>query len=217
MSYAIDEQNAERQQLLARMLDPLTREVLDGVPRDSVKTILDLGCGHGHTTRMLSTQFPGAVATGCEHDAALVERAAADPQNPPGVRFQQGDAARLPFADGSFDLVFTRYMLLHVPDPPAGVREMLRVTRPGGFTVVFEPDCSGEFSYPPNPAMDRMSFLWRSLFPHALMGRQLLHLFRSAGAKDYRRGRSWGWTTAKVCISSKPTPSPCASNFQMSG
>ena len=161
MSYAIDEQNAERQQLLARMLDPLTREVLDRVPRDSVKTILDLGCGHGHTTRMLSAQFPGAAATGFEYNAALVERATANPQNPPGVRFH-GDAARLPFADGSFDLVFTRYMLLHVPDPPAVVREMRRVTRPGGFTVAFEPDCSGEFSHPPDPAMDRMSFLWRA-------------------------------------------------------
>jgi ubiquinone/menaquinone biosynthesis C-methylase UbiE len=192
MSYAINETNAERQDLLAQMLNPLTSPVLDRIPRDSINTILDLGCGHGHTTRLLAEQFPEASAIGFEYDEALVARACAHPTNPPGISFQQGDAAKLPFPDTSFDLVFTRYMLLHVSEPPRVVREMLRVTRPGGFVVAYEPDCCIEFCYPPNAAMDRMSFLWRHLFPHPLMGRQLVHLFRSAGAKNYSAGAVLG-------------------------
>src|SRR5262245_57515133 len=192
MSYAIDERNSERQLLLAKMLNPLTGQVLDRIPRGSVAKFLDLGCGQGHTTRMLAEQFPTASGTGFEYDAALVAQASADPSNPPRIEFQQGDASRLPFPKASFDLVFTRYMLVHVPDPPAVVREMFRVTRPGGFVVAYEPDCCIEFCYPPNAAMERMSYLWRHLFPHPLMGRQLVHLFRSAGATNYSAGSVLG-------------------------
>jgi len=97
MAYAIDEKNAERQDLLAQMLNPLTSPVLDRIPRDSINTILDLGCGHGHTTRLLAERFPKAAAIGFEYDQALVDRARADPNNPPGISFQQGDASKLPF------------------------------------------------------------------------------------------------------------------------
>jgi len=192
MSYAIDERNSERQHLLAKMLNPLTRQVLDRIPLDSIAKILDLGCGQGHTTRMLAEQFPNASATGFEYDAALVAQASADLSNPPRIAFQQGDASRLPFPSASFDLVFTRYMLLHVPDPPTVIPEMFRVTRPGGFVVAYEPDCCIEFCYPPNAAMERMSYLWRHLFPHPLIGRQLVHLFRSAGAAIYSAGAVLG-------------------------
>jgi trans-aconitate methyltransferase len=72
VSYAIDERNSERQQLLAEMLNPLTRQVLDRVPRDSIARVLDLGCGHGHTTRMHAEQLPNTSRTGFEYDAALV-------------------------------------------------------------------------------------------------------------------------------------------------
>lgn len=192
VSYAIDETNAERQYLLAQMLNPLTRQVLDHIPRTSVSKMLDLGCGQGHTTRMLAEYFPAASGIGFEYDALLVARASADPAKPPAIEFRQGDAARLPFPDASFDLVFTRYMLLHVPDPPTVVREMFRVARPGGFVVAYEPDCCIEFCYPRNTAMERMSHLWRNLFPHPLMGRQLVHLFRAAGATNYSAGALLG-------------------------
>ena len=141
---------------------------------------------------MLADQFPSASGTGFEYDAALVAQASADASNPPRIAFQQCDASLLPFPDASFDLVFTRYMLLHVPDPTAVIREMLRVTRPGGFVIAYEPDCCMEFGYPPNAAMERMSYLWRHLFPHPLMGRQLVHLFRSAGAANYSAGAVLG-------------------------
>ena len=58
--------------------------------------------------------------------------------------------------------------------------------------VAYEPDCWMEFSYPPNAAMERMSYLWRHLFPHPLMGRQLVHLFRAAGAANYSVGAVLG-------------------------
>jgi ubiquinone/menaquinone biosynthesis C-methylase UbiE len=199
MSYAIDEGNGERQQLLAAMLNPFTRQVLDRVPSDTVARILDLGCGQGHTTRLLAEHFPRASSLGFEYDPALVARASADPSNPPRIAFQQGDASRIPFPDSSFDLVFTRYMLVHVPEPARVISEMFRLTRPGGFVVAYEPDGCMEFSYPPNAAMERMSYLWRHLFPHPLIGRQLLHLFRSAGATKYSAGAVLGMDHDQGC------------------
>jgi trans-aconitate methyltransferase len=79
-----------------------------------------LGCGQGHTTRMLAEQFPNAAATGFEYEAALVAQASADLSNPHRIAFQQGDASRLPFPSASFDLVFTRYMFAPRAGPADG-------------------------------------------------------------------------------------------------
>lgn len=50
----------------------------------------------------------------------------------PGVRFEEGDAEALPFADGSFDAVVANFRIHHVPDPLRALREARRVLRPGG-------------------------------------------------------------------------------------
>ena len=52
------------------------------------------------------------------------------------VRGCRADAAALPFEDGAFDLVIAMHMLYHLPDPAAGIAEMARVLKPGGFLAV---------------------------------------------------------------------------------
>jgi demethylmenaquinone methyltransferase/2-methoxy-6-polyprenyl-1,4-benzoquinol methylase len=60
----------------------------------------------------------------------------------PHLSFTAGDGTRLPFADNTFDAVTISFGLRNIVDPRAGLREMLRVTRPGGRLVVCE------FSHP---------------------------------------------------------------------
>ena len=73
--------------------------------------------------------------------------------------FTAADAMRLPFADGSFDVVTMSFGLRNVSDPDAAMREFLRVTKPGGRFVLCE------FSHPTNAALRTVytKYLMRSL------------------------------------------------------
>jgi ubiquinone/menaquinone biosynthesis C-methylase UbiE len=188
MSYTIDERNPERQQLLAEILNPLTRQVLARLPRVPNASCLDLGCGQGNTTRFLADVLKPSACTGVEYDASLVEYANTRPENPPTVRFQQGDATQLAFADASFDIVFCRYLLIHMADPMGVVREMMRVVRPGGYAIAFEADFAIDLSYPACAALGSINKIWQGLFQSPAAGRKLVHYFRDAGATDIKGG-----------------------------
>jgi ubiquinone/menaquinone biosynthesis C-methylase UbiE len=188
MSYTIDERNPERQHLLAEVLNPATREVLARLPPLTGPQCLDLGCGQGNTTRCLAEELDPATCIGLEYDAALVEYASTRPENHACVRFQQGDATQLPFADASFDVVFCRYLLIHIADPLRVVREMLRVVRPGGFAIAYEADFAMELSTPACAALGHINRIWHGLFQNPSLGRRLVHYFREAGASDIQAG-----------------------------
>ena len=91
--------------------------------------VLEVGCGMG--------QFAERVAR--ELDAKLVAIDLAprmvDLARQRGIDARVGDVQALPFADGEFGCVVANWMLYHVPDLDAGVRELARVLRPGGRLV----------------------------------------------------------------------------------
>ena len=188
MSYTIDERNPERQQLLAALLNPTTRDVLARLPSMPAARCLDLGCGQGNTTRCLADVLQPASCIGVEFDPVLVDYASTRTDNPACVTFQQGDATRLPFPDASFDVVFCRYLLIHMADPMAVVREMLRVLKPGGYAIAYEADFVVEVSDPPCPALDSINKIWHGLFQNPTGGRQLVRYFRKAGATRIEAG-----------------------------
>jgi trans-aconitate methyltransferase len=68
VSYTIDERNPERQQLLAKLLEPPTRTVLAHLPRIPGARVLDLGCGQGNTTRCLADALEPSGCIGVEYD-----------------------------------------------------------------------------------------------------------------------------------------------------
>jgi SAM-dependent methyltransferase len=77
-----------------------------------------------------------------------VEGAQAEPDRPANLTFQVADAYALPFPDASFDVVHAHQVLHHLADPPAAIREMLRVARPGGLVALREADYGAAFWYP---------------------------------------------------------------------
>lgn len=109
---------------------------------DEVRDVLDVGSGVGHWGMLLATVLPeGARVTGVEREAVWVERATARAKaRGHAFTYVQGDATKLPFPDGSFDLVTCQTVLIHLRDPAAAIAEMRRVARPGGLVLVAEPN-----------------------------------------------------------------------------
>ena len=98
-------------------------------------SVLDVGCGFGHTVRLLAGEF-GCPATGVDVAAWRITRAAELTGDRPGVTLRQADCQDLPFPDGSFDHVLATESLSYVADPDAALAECLRVLKPGGRLVV---------------------------------------------------------------------------------
>jgi len=101
--------------LLRRLLQSFTR----------VRSVLEIGCGTAHFTRWLSGE--GLAAIGLDASAAML----AQVRSLDGMPLVQGDAYRLPFPDGAFDLVAFITTLEFLERPQRALTEALRVTRQG--------------------------------------------------------------------------------------
>jgi SAM-dependent methyltransferase len=183
MTYLISEVNRERQKLLAKVLAPVMDRLLNVLQLPQDLRCLDLGCGIGETTRQLARKLDSPrKVIGAELNTDLVEAARGVSLGLKNrVAFEQGDAARLQFADNSFDFVFARYLLMHLPQPEAVLKEMLRVCRSGGVVAVQEPDFSFQRCYPDSWAYERLPDLLGRLFPDAFLGPKLWSCFEKLG------------------------------------
>jgi SAM-dependent methyltransferase len=99
--------------------------------------ILDVGCGLGILTSEVATRVPAARVVGVEYAA---QQLAASDRGAASAHFVRGDAHALALRDGSFDLVYGRYLLEHVTDALQVLREMHRVLRRGGRVCLQEND-----------------------------------------------------------------------------
>lgn len=117
--------------------------------------VLDLAAGTATSSAALARS--GADVVGCDFSLGMLQvgqRAAYD-----GVQLVAGDALALPFADACFDAVTISFGLRNTADVPAALRELRRVTRPGGRLVVCE------FSHPTWPPLRTVydEYLMRAL------------------------------------------------------
>jgi SAM-dependent methyltransferase len=95
--------------------------------------VLDLGCGAGHVTFNVAPHAREVVAYDLAADMLAVVAAAAAGRGLANVATRQGPCERLPFEDGSFDAVLSRYSAHHWHDFDAGLREAARVLAQGGI------------------------------------------------------------------------------------
>ena len=99
--------------------------------QDSALSILDVGCGTGANLEMLA-QFGEAEGVDVSDDALEFCRQK-------GLKVQKGLAETLPYRDESFDLTTALDVVEHLDDDIAGLKEMYRVTKVGGYSLVFVP------------------------------------------------------------------------------
>ena len=134
-----------------RVVHPLIGAPIEKMEVDLIKNyltgihgrgrMLDVGCGGGETAVAVAALFPELQVVGLDLSPDLVRRATARGRVfGDRVRFVAGSALELPFDDDSFDLVTSFGSLKFWPDPAKGLRECVRVLRPGGHLVVVEAD-----------------------------------------------------------------------------
>jgi ubiquinone/menaquinone biosynthesis C-methylase UbiE len=96
---------------------------------------LEIGCGCGSEAERFARAGADYTAVDLTNAAVRITRRRFQLANLDGG-FVQGDAENLPFADSSFDLVYSHGVLHHTPDAPRTIREVHRVLSPGGRAVV---------------------------------------------------------------------------------
>jgi demethylmenaquinone methyltransferase/2-methoxy-6-polyprenyl-1,4-benzoquinol methylase len=117
-------------------------------------TALDVATGTGDLAVALARR--GAEVTGMDFAPAMLELAR---KKAPGLRFEEGDALDLAYADGSFDAATVGFGARNFADLDRGLAEMARVVRPGGRVVVLE------ITTPQRPPL---SWFFRAWFDHAV-------------------------------------------------
>lgn len=110
--------------------------------------VLDLAAGTG--TSANDYALAGAQVVACDFSIGMMQEGK---RRYPDLQFVAGDATALPFADDAFDVVTISYGLRNVNDTLAALRQMYRVTKPGGRIVI------AEFSTPTTPLV-RESYKW---------------------------------------------------------
>jgi SAM-dependent methyltransferase len=145
----------------------------------------DVGCGPGALTAQLVDRLGAEAVAAVDPSAPFVEAAR---ERFPGVEVHAGAAEHLPFADDEFDLALAQLVVHFMTDPVVGLREMGRVTRPGGVVAACVWDHSGDGGGP-------LSTFWRGVretdpraadeseLPGSREG-HLAELFAAAGLKD---------------------------------
>jgi len=173
---------APEQQRLVE-LNRLTNDAFVGfLDVQPAMSVLEVGSGLGILARRVAAIAQCVV--GLEISWAQISMAGGSS----GVVFVQGDAQAIPFENATFDLVYARYLLEHVSDPPAVLAEIHRVLRPGGRVAILENDVTLIRFDPPCRMFDEVWAAFVSLQQRlggdALIGRRLFRLFHAAGFRE---------------------------------
>lgn len=108
------------------------------VRRGPEEFVLDVAGGTGHVARAFADEVALAVVLDLTREMLETGRRAARAAGQRNVLFVAGDAARMPFLDGSFDLVISRFAVHHFEHPARQLGEMARVCRPGGRVAIVD-------------------------------------------------------------------------------
>ena len=125
--------------------------------------ILDCGCGPGSITIGLARWAPEGQTIGVDIGADQLDgaRALARDLGVTNVAFRQGSIFDLPFADDSFDVVFSQTVLFHVPHREQALTEIKRVLRPGGLVALRDAINASVFIWPDDPLVRAVSRIVR--------------------------------------------------------
>jgi SAM-dependent methyltransferase len=180
----------ERLRVLARVLWPTTKALLDSVGVADTARCLDVGCGGGDVTLELARRAPNGHVTGIDFDAAKLElaRSEAAAAGISNIAYRREDLLAVPRDAARYDVIYARFVLTHLGDPAEGLAALCARLAPGGAIVVEDIDFSGHFCYPDSAAFRRYVELYAKVVASrgcdANIGPRLPALMRAAGLAD---------------------------------
>jgi SAM-dependent methyltransferase len=131
---------------LGRWTRRLAEALIDFARFPATGDLLDAGCGTGSLAAAMAARWPGRCVTGIDLAPSYIDFArtkAADGR----PRYEIGDLCQLPYDDGSFTGTAAQLVLNFVSDPDLAIRELRRVTRPGGVVTAAVWDFRGGLVY----------------------------------------------------------------------
>ena len=179
-----DAAELERLDHQGRALAPATRAILEIAGLRAGMRVLDLGSGAGDLTfTAIDLVGPSGEIVGVDQSPDAVARATARARQRQlcNVRFIVGDIAQ-PIAEGRFDAIICRLVLMYLPDPAAVLRAQATVLRPNGLVAPIEFDIPSARTLPPTPLLEQVSS-W------------ILRAFTRAGAATSLGPRLWSVLT----------------------
>lgn len=155
-----------------------------GLHKDA--SVLEAGCGPGFVTKRLLDYLQHGSVTGLDVDSTMVAHARELLAGSDRVRFVERSADDTGLPDESFDVVYVRFVLQHVPNVEAVVAECRRVLRPGGRLIVADADAVFSVLFDPQPSffpglIAAVAETQRQQGGNATMARRVPRLLADAG------------------------------------
>jgi SAM-dependent methyltransferase len=150
---------ATRLDLLDQIFGPASRELLTRVSLSSASRVADIGCDTGHMALWMAEQMPArgtvaAVDISSEQLAIASEQARAAGLH--NISFHQAPAGETQLPRGSFDLVYSRFLMCHLTQPAIALREMWGLLKLGGALVCEDFEMSAVGTRPPTGPYARL-------------------------------------------------------------
>lgn len=164
--------------------------ILDALALQKGESALDIGMGPGFLCREMAekTGASGRVE-GIDNSTDMIEAARRKCEGLAHVQFQEGNAARLPFPNDTFDAATIIQVYEYVPEIEKALGELRRVLRPGGRAVIIDTDWSSVLWHSSDPERTRRIITaWQEHFVHPHLPSALPGLLQGAGLRLVRAG-----------------------------
>jgi SAM-dependent methyltransferase len=184
----------QRLGIINELYNPSTMRLLASYVASGARDALEVACGNGQTANWMAQQLAphgGTVlATDISPSQLEIAREGARAAGISNVTYQELSVFDLARLQRRFDLIYSRFILVHIADPAGVIDAMSERLQPGGVLVCEEATASSCYSDPPAPCLDRWLELWRHLRrannAQLDLGGMLPDMFRAAGLVDVR-------------------------------
>ena len=127
---------ARRLELLAHVFAPPTRALLLDAGVGAVDHAIDLGCGPGHTTRLIAEALQCKQISGLDNSQHFISMAG--DREIANVSFRFHDVTRTPFPTGQADLLYCRFLITHLAQPEAAISDWATQLQLDGYLLMEE-------------------------------------------------------------------------------